>query len=91
MRPVRESLIEQTLVRRVEALGGLCEKFASPGRRGVPDRIISMPGGVVVFVEVKAPGKKPTRLQLHDHARRRALGFRVEVIDSMDAAKNFTV
>lgn len=49
-----------------------------------------MPGGVIVFVEVKAPGKKPTDLQERDHARRKALGCRVVVIDSMESANAFT-
>jgi len=85
-----ESKIEKALVKRVEALGGKCEQFSSPGRRAVPDRIVLLPGGVVVFVELKAPNKKPTKLQLLDHAERRALGFDVRVIDSLEAANAFT-
>jgi len=84
-----EKHIERALCERVKKLGGLCEKFVSPGRRSVPDRIVTLPGGKVVFVEVKAPGKKPTELQERDHARRRVLGCRVVVIDSMDAANAF--
>ena len=82
--------IERALVRRVTALGGMCEKFTSPGRRSVPDRLITMPGGHIIFVELKAPGKKPTELQKRDHARRRALGCEVRVIDTMEGANAFT-
>jgi hypothetical protein len=85
-----EKDIENALCARVKSLGGLCEKFVSPGRRSVPDRIVTLPGGAIVFVEVKAPGKKPTDLQERDHARRKALGCRVEVIDSMESANAFT-
>ena len=85
-----ESKIERALVARVKALGGKCEKFSSPGRRAVPDRIVSLPGGRIVFVEVKAPNEKPTKLQSLDHAERRALGFDVRVIDSLEAANAFT-
>ena len=81
--------IERALVRRVTALGGTCEKFTSPGRRSVPDRLITMPGGRIIFVELKAPGKKPTELQGRDHARRRALGCDVRVIDTMEGANAF--
>jgi len=81
--------IERALVRRVTALGGMCEKFTSPGRRSVPDRLITMPGGHIIFVELKAPGKKPTELQKRDHARRRALGCDVRVIDTMEGANAF--
>lgn len=85
-----EKDIESALCARVKSLGGLCEKFVSPGRRSVPDRIVTLPGGAIVFVEVKAPGKKPTDLQERDHARRKALGCRVVVIDSMESANAFT-
>lgn len=84
-----EKQIEQALVQRVKELGGICEKFTSPGRRAVPDRIVTLPGGRVVFVECKAPGKRPTDLQLRDHERRRALGCDVRVIDSLEQARGF--
>lgn len=81
--------VERALVRRVEALGGTCEKFTSPGRRSVPDRLITMPDGTIIFVELKAPSKKPTDLQKRDHARRRAMGCDVRVIDNKDDANAF--
>ena len=84
-----EKDIENALVRKVKKLGGMCEKFTSPGRRSVPDRIITLPNGKIVFVEVKNTGKKPTELQLRDHERRRALGCDVRVIDNMDDANAF--
>jgi hypothetical protein len=34
-------------------MGGVAYKFTSPGRKGVPDRIVCLPGGIVVFVELK--------------------------------------
>lgn len=84
-----EKDIENALVRKVKTLGGMCEKFTSPGRRSVPDRIITLPNGKIVFVEVKNTGKKPTELQLRDHERRRALGCDVRVIDNIDDANAF--
>ena len=84
-----EKTIEQALVKRVKALGGLCDKFTSTSRRSVPDRIITMPGNIVIFVEIKAPGKKPTPAQLADHERRRSLGCDIRVIDSLEAVKRF--
>ena len=58
-----EKAVEAALVRRVKVLGGLCEKFVSPGRRSVPDRLVTLPGGRIIFVEIKAPGGKPTPQQ----------------------------
>jgi predicted transcriptional regulator len=84
-----EKDVEATLVRRVKALGGLCEKFTSPGRRSVPDRLITMPDGQIIFVEVKRPGGKPTDAQIKDHERRRALGCDVRVIDNLEDARAF--
>jgi hypothetical protein len=52
---MKEILIENMLVRRVEALGGLCIKVQTIGRRGFFDRLIVLPGGRVVFCEVKRP------------------------------------
>jgi hypothetical protein len=85
-----EKTIEAALVRRVTKLGGLCEKFVSPGRRSVPDRLVTLPGGRIVFVELKAPGRKPTELQERDHERRRRMGFEVLVINSIEAANAFS-
>lgn len=81
--------IEKALCERVKVLGGLCEKFVSPGRRRVPDRIITLPGGRIIFVECKRPNAKPTFCQFRDHERRRKLGCDVRVIDSMEAADAF--
>jgi hypothetical protein len=85
-----EKTIEAALVRRVKELGGLCEKFVSPGRRSVPDRLVTLPGGRIVFVEVKAPGKGPTELQERDHWRRRKLGCEVIVINTVEGANAFS-
>lgn len=79
---VREHQIEKFFVQECKARGWLCWKFVSPGLRGVPDRIVFMPSGKCVFVEVKAPGEKPTPQQLRRHEELRALGFQVWVLDS---------
>ena len=84
-----EKTIEQALVKRVKELGGMAEKFVSPGRRSVCDRIVTLPGGVIIFVELKAPNKHPTPLQELDHERRRALGCDVRVINTLEDARAF--
>ncbi|HCM6141601.1 TPA: VRR-NUC domain-containing protein [Klebsiella aerogenes] len=78
----RESIIEKHLAATVKAAGGIAYKFVSPGRRSVPDRIVLLPGGRLVFVECKAPGKPARADQLREHERLRALGFTVVVLDS---------
>lgn len=80
---VREKDIEEYLRDQVKAIGGKAYKFVSPGNNGVPDRIITLPGERVVFVETKAPGKKSTALQLKKQGELKKLGFTVfEDIDS---------
>ena len=87
---ILEKHVEDALVKRVKALGGTAEKFTSPARRSVPDRLVTLPNGKIVFVELKAPGKKATPKQTLDHDRRRTLGCDVRVIDTVEAANAFT-
>ena len=84
-----EKTIENALIRKVKSLGGTCEKFTSPNKRSVPDRLITLPGNRVIFVECKAPGKLPTEKQALDHKKRRMLGCDVRVIDSLEQVENF--
>lgn len=79
-----EKQIEQKLASEVKRRGGIAPKFVSPGFDGMPDRIILLPGARIAFAELKAPGKKPRRLQLARHRMLRRLGFRVYVIDNPD-------
>lgn len=78
-----EKKIEESLTKAVKQKGGLCEKWIS-GTAGWPDRIVLLPDGKVAFVEVKAPGKVPRKLQLRRHKKLRTLGFKVYVLDSLD-------
>ena len=71
-----EREVEGYLIRRVEALGGRCLKWTSPGTTGLPDRIVLLPRGRVLFVELKRPkGSRVGKLQ--DYWRRvlRGLGL----------------
>ncbi len=90
----RESDIEKYLVKRVKELGGECRKLQWIGRNGAPDRLVMLPltplsagkphEGRTIWVELKAPGQKPRPNQLREHERMRAMGQRVEVIDSIE-------
>ena len=52
---VLEKDIERKLVDMVRSRGGYCLKWVCPGWAGVPDRIVLLPRGRVVFVETKRP------------------------------------
>jgi hypothetical protein len=82
---MKEAQIERRLVARVKQAGGQCLKWVSPGHAGVPDRIVMLPSGRILFVELKAPGEKPKPLQTYTMGQIRDLGFEVLVIDSYEA------
>ncbi len=81
---LRERDIEAYLRDRVRTRGGVAYKFTSPGNAGVPDRLVLLPNGRVVFVELKAPGKTSTPLQVKQQRRIANLGHRVCVLDSKE-------
>jgi len=80
---LRERDIEKYLADQVKRHGGRSYKWSSPSHRGVPDRLVLFPN-VILAVEVKALGKKPTELQAHEHRVLRCLGMTVKVVDSKD-------
>lgn len=82
-----EKTIERKLVEEVRRQGGICPKFISPGMNGMPDRIVLLPEGRQAFVEVKAPGRKPRKLQLFRHTQLRNLGYQVFVLDDPEKIK----
>jgi hypothetical protein len=91
---MRESEIEKYLVKRVKELGGEVRKVKWIGRAGAPDRLVMFPvtkqkfidgmWGTCLWVELKATGKVAEPHQLREHARMRAVGQRVVVIDSIE-------
>lgn len=79
-----EKTLERKIRQRVEKLGGWSIKLLSIHITGLPDRLCLLPGGQLIFIEVKTTGKKPTKIQLKMHDKIRALGFQVEVIDNTE-------
>lgn len=79
-----EKQIENYLRRQVEKNGGLCLKYECHSRIGYPDRICTLGGGRVVWVEVKAEGEKPRKLQEFRHEELRGCGQWVEVVSTYE-------
>lgn len=84
-----EKLVERKLVELVKANKGMCIKLLCDQLIGLPDRLCLFPGHKIVFVELKTTGQKPKRIQIFMHNRLRALGFRVEVIDTVEGVVKF--
>lgn len=77
---MRESTVEAALSRECRLRGFQCLKI-TPTQPGVPDRLILTRGGGHLFVEVKAPGRRPREAQRHWHVRLADMGHRVCVVD----------
>lgn len=96
---MREKAVEQKLVYKAESMGGVALKFVSPGRAGVPDRLVLLPvpeehraivARYVQFVEVKRPGGVLRPLQRRFIEYLRALGFFATVVEcTFDVDKTF--
>lgn len=80
-----EKVFERELSKYVDDSGGMAVKLLSQFIKGLPDRVLLLPGGVVVFVEFKSAGKKPTKIQSYIHAKIQSLGFLVYVVDSVES------
>ena len=83
-----EKLVERTLVDLIKKEKGLCIKLSSQHFIGLPDRLCLLPGAKIIFVELKTTKQKPRKIQAYVHDKLRKLGFRVEVIDSVQGTKD---
>ena len=72
-----ESKIEKELRLYMESIGGMFPKAVSPGNNGWPDRNPSHPFCGPFYMELKAPGKFSTELQMEVAREMAAAGYRV--------------
>lgn len=86
---MKESEIERKLGQGIRQLGGLYYKFVSPNLPGVPDRIVILPGGRVIFVELKAELGRLANIQKWVIEEMRQRGADVRVIKGWPEAKAF--
>lgn len=86
---MEESTAELYLKNKVAQIGGKAYKFVSPGVRGVPDRIVIIPGGHIYFIELKAKNKKLRPIQEIVCNQLKKLGCNVLVIDSKKLVDKF--
>lgn len=62
---MRESIIQQKITQKARQHGILCVKVDSSSSRGWPDLTCVLPNGTVLFLELKTPTGKLSRLQEH--------------------------
>lgn len=78
--------VEGRLVRLVERLGGQCIKH---GQDGWPDRIVVLPGGVLVWVETKREQGRLADLQQYRAVQLARLGQRVLCLWNKEEVEQF--
>ena len=81
-----ESKIERYFGAKITEKRGLFIKFTSPTMAGLPDRLLLLPGGKVIFIEFKAPGEVMRPQQLVRKKKLESLGFEVYCIESKETA-----
>lgn len=80
----QERDIEKHFIQKIESLGGVALKFTVPGQRGWPDRLAILPGGRVIFVELKRPkGGRLSALQIERLRTLTDLGAESYVMNSL--------
>jgi hypothetical protein len=62
---MKESAIERKVKAYAESKDCLFWKITSPGRDGVPDRVVVTPRGVHGWIELKRKGEVPTAIQFY--------------------------
>ena len=82
----REASIEATCREHATARGYMFVKVTSVV--GFPDRMLVLPQGRAVFVELKQPGESLTRIQRHRAGELLDLSHRVYRVDSVGAFDN---
>lgn len=83
-----ENKLEQYLSKRVKDKGGLSFKWASPGVRGVPDRIIIFDGRVI-FVELKTETGRLSKLQEYMISKLCQHGCQVKILHGRKEVDEF--
>ena len=78
---MKERDVAAYLTKRVGEIGGICRKVSWEGRADAPDYLV-MCEGIHIFVETKAPGKKPRPSQLREFGAMSQHGGRAVIIVS---------
>ena len=82
-----EAKLENDFSTYAKKRGCLSLKWVSPGRAGVPDRIVLCPGGIVFFIEFKAKSGRLSRIQERNIKALRGLDQIVYILDDLNLSK----
>lgn len=85
---IRERDVESYLVDELKKAGYPCIKFQPDNKVGMPDRIVLLPQGKVIWAELKTDNGRLEEIQKLQHRKLQQAGHRVVVIwnrDGVDA------
>lgn len=77
---MKESTLEALLTREVKAAGGLCIKLPAILYRGIPDRMVLLPGARIFFLELKTDTGRVSPAQVRFISFLQSLGFFSDII-----------
>lgn len=78
-----ESNLQSKCIKAAKKLKVFGRKVMSPGRRGFPDTLFIFDGGETVYVELKTPVGRLSKLQKRTIRKMRAQGATVYVLDNL--------
>ena len=84
-----EAQIEKHLFDEVNKLNGIAYKFTSPGHAGVPDRIIMLPNGLIILIELKKETGTLSELQINTINKMQNKNIEVYVLYSIKDVDEF--
>ena len=76
---MKEQQIEAKKIKELEAQGYYVIKLINTNKNGIPDLIAIPPNSDVLFVEVKGPNGKVSKLQEFRHQELADKGIKVEI------------
>ncbi len=80
----RERDVESRLVSSLKKIGLPCLKFDPTNHIGMPDRLVLLPGGKVMWVEVKTDSGHLEEIQKLRHRELENLGHTIRVVWSTE-------
>lgn len=83
-----EKKIEANICTYAKKHGLFQIKLTSPSRIGLPDRMFISKDGEVFFIEFKAKGKKPTKLQEYTINKLRSYNVYCYVVDNIEYGRS---
>jgi hypothetical protein len=86
---MKESALEARLLKAVKAFGGYAIKLPALWYTGIPDRMLLLPKGRVVFVELKTDKGKISSAQLNWGLRLEGLGLTYIKISGLSQLERF--